>query len=122
MKTIITTLLLAFIVSACQAQNKPVTAPTPAAIPKPTYTIDTSKPFMLGGKLTIQQVNDFLVVLQFGLPAIESHPSLTGAQITVMKKNYQTVADTISTRFNKYLEADKAKFTADTAKQFHPKK
>ncbi len=122
MKTIITTLLLAFIVLACQAQNKPVSAPPPKAVAKPTYTLDVNKSYDLSGKFSLQQVNDFLVVLQIGLPALESHPGLTGAEITVIKTNYKTVADTLMSRYNRYLEADRAKFTSDTLKQFHHKK
>lgn len=120
-KTIIAIALVASAFTST-AQNKPVSAPTTSAHLKPVYQVDASKPFVLGGKLTVQQVNDFLVVLQLGLPELESHPQLSGAQITAMKNNYKIVSDTIIMRYNKFLEADRARFTADTTKQFHPKK
>jgi hypothetical protein len=121
-KSIIIVIALVASAIASSAQNKPVSAHPTAALPKPTYILDVNRSYDLSGKITLQQVNDFLVVLQVGLPALESHPSLTGAQISVIKTNYKTVADTLLSRYNRYLEADKARFTADTTKQFHPKK
>jgi hypothetical protein len=121
-RTIIIAIALVASAIAATAQNKPVSAPTRAATVKPTYQTDPGKIFVLGGRITAQQMNDFFMVIQNGLPAIESHPQLTGAQITTIKNNYKIVSDTLYSRFVKFIRDDQASFTADTTKQFHPKK
>lgn len=89
--------------------------------PKPQYTTNPQAPVQINFKVTAQQLNNFLLVEQFG-SQLDASDKLTGAQITQFKADHKLVLDSLNNRFNGFILADREKFTRDTTALYHPKK
>jgi Ca2+/Na+ antiporter len=121
---ILAALFLLFIVRAdAQTKTEP---PKPT---KPTFESSLSltdiAPFSITGGFTLQQTNDFLMLESVGLDNLSHSKDITAAEFTRMKQNHDIVRDSLIQKvghmFNKYLQARRNKFTADTLAQYHHK-
>lgn len=114
MKQLIIITALALVATAGMAQNK---KPEQKSVYQPNMQMMVPINF----KVTAQQLNNFLLVEQFG-SQLDGSDKLTGAQITQLKADHKLVLDSINNRFTAFILADRDKFTRDTTALYHPKK
>jgi len=122
--------LLSFILTALSilgmAQTKPAT-PAPAP-PHPAYQFDGSKPFTVSITFTVpaQLVNYYIYVEQLGgAQQLAYNDKLSALMATNLAKAHQALTDSLNQHigvlYSKYIQADVAKFTADTIALYHKK-
>lgn len=114
MKKSILTIALALVATVGMAQDKKGTEV------KPVYQPNMQMMVPINFKVTAQQLNNFLLVEQFG-SQLDASDKLTGAQITQLKTGHKLVLDSINNRFTAFIKADQEKFTRDTTALYHPK-
>lgn len=125
MKKIILTIAILGSTLALSAQTKADTTkkPKPPVVQPKTYPgIPNMTPVTITLTLPAYLLGDFGIVEQVGSNNLDYSDRITAKQATIYKANHKTVIDSLTSKWQQYVDKDMKRWASDTGKVVKTKK